>query len=112
MGRACGTSVVSMNDIRMVELAKDLNLAVETPDHLGIRQEIFADELEGNDTIQFLVPCLEHLAGAAFAKALQQQIGAKHKIGTAALQKLIHLKRSQPAALQQFPAQFTRRKQA
>src|SRR5262249_24681247 len=92
MSRTGGTGVVSVDDVRMVELAEDLNLAVEAAHNLGIRQEFFANEFERDDTIHLPVPGLEYLAGSPFTKAFQQQIRAKQKISAAALQELIHLK--------------------
>ena len=92
----------------MRQLAEDLDLAVETADHLGIGEQLAANHFQGNGSPQVLVPGLEDLAGAALAEAFDQDIRTQQQTLTVVEKKLIDLVRGQPAALEQVAGQRPR----
>jgi hypothetical protein len=79
--------------------------SLETPRCVGVGQPLGADELQGHHPAQLPVAGLEHLAHAAFAEALQEDVGAQQQFAALALEELIGLKGGQPAPPDQLTGQ-------
>src|SRR5262249_4180082 len=88
--------IVGMDHIGVIELAEDLDFAVETGHHLCVTEQLLADDLEGHNPVQLLMPRLEYLTGAPFAKALENEIIPHQQFLASALQQLICLIWRQP----------------
>src|SRR5262249_7867668 len=97
-----------MHDVRMVKLADNLNLAIEPADDLGFGKQLLANHLEGDHSVQLLVPSLEDLAGRPFAKTLQDDVRTQDELADLAEKEMIDLVGSQPAAIYQFFGQEAR----
>src|SRR5262249_44512396 len=74
------------------------DLTIETRDHLRIGQQLLADYLEGGDTVHADMARFEDVAGAAFAEQVENLVGAEHQFGGTAVEYLVGLEGSQPAA--------------
>src|SRR5262245_49436326 len=107
-GSGCGTGVVGMDYVRVIQAADHGNLAIEATDDLGIRQKFLANQLEGGHAPHLPMPCLEDRPGAAFAEPLQEKIWAHRKLIGTSEEDLIDLVWRQPAALEQVFRQASR----
>src|SRR5262249_12639096 len=69
-----GPGVEGADDVAVVEPADNFHFAVESADHLGVRHEFLANDLQGNDAIHGQLPGLVNFPHAAFAEAFQHQV--------------------------------------
>ncbi len=73
--------VVNGDDIGVRQDGRRLRLALEPLDCLGILAEpLLADQLQRDDTVEQVVPGLEHLPHAALAQRLEQDVGTEHEV--------------------------------
>src|SRR5262249_11625277 len=93
-------SVIDQDDVGMRELGGGLGLALKAADDFRVlREPILANDLERDNAVEPAVQRLEDLAHAAFAKKLEDAVGAEDEIGAVALEDLIGLVGGEPAAL-------------
>ena len=78
------------------------NLALEATDSIGAGQPFFSDELDGRDTAQVSMLCLEDLPHPTFAQPLQEDVRTENEVLAFAVQQLISLVGREPTALDQF----------
>jgi hypothetical protein len=108
VGAAGLVRVVGVDDVRVVELGGGADLAVETPHRVGVAQPLLADQLQRHHAAELPVAGLEHLAHAALAETIHEDVGAKEEARAAALEQLVSLVGSEPPPADQMGGQRTR----
>ena len=70
-------SIVCLDNVRMIELGRRMNLAVKALDRVGAGQSFLANDLESDDPAHPVMPRLEDGPHAALAEALQNDVIAE-----------------------------------
>ncbi len=96
-----------MDHVGTGELADQPDLAIEAADHFRLRQQFLADDLQGDDAVQFAVTSLEHGPHTALPEPFEQDVGTQQELLALFLRELIDLVRRQPAAFQEFLRQVS-----
>ena len=68
------------------------------PDHFGVGKQLRADHLDGDDPLEQTVPRPEHLAGPAFAEAVEEDVRRQTEFRPSPVEELIDLIGREPAA--------------
>jgi hypothetical protein len=100
--------VVSHDNIGMGQLGNGLYLALEAFDRFRVVEVVFADQLESDQAVEFVMARLENQAHTAFAQPFEQDVGAQQQLLSLALQQLIDLIGRQPASLQELGGEGAR----
>jgi hypothetical protein len=100
--------VAELDDVGVVEPGHGLHFLQELRARLGVRRQLVADDLEGDDPVVFAVPGLVHQALAALAEAVQDVVRPQRQVGAVVGQQLVHLVDRQPALLDQMARQRAR----
>src|SRR2546423_211207 len=91
VGVADLVGVVGQDNVRMGELGGGLDLALEPANCLRAVEPFLANQLEGNDAMEPLMPGLEDLPHAAFAELFEEEVGTQEELVAAAEEDLINV---------------------